>query len=116
MNQVAQMPEALWACAGCKAAELPLKFSSSKDRHAGGVPEYDLLLSLLTGMSWDFWKVSGAELAHPRPGGVPPAVLWVIRCMNLIFNFLNALWFSKMLKGAIKVRPLACRAHEQCVM
>ena len=56
-------------------------------------------------MSWDFWRVSGAELAHPRPGGVPPAVLWVIRCMNLIFNFLNALWFSKMLKGAIKVSP-----------
>ncbi|CAL5222723.1 g5127 [Coccomyxa viridis] len=55
------------------------------------------------GMSWDFWRVSGAELAHPRPDGVPPAVLWVIRCMNLIFNFLNALWFSKMLKGAIKV-------------
>ncbi len=49
--------------------------------------------------------MSGAELAHPRPGGVPPAVLWVIRCMNLIFNFLNALWFSKMLKGAIKVSP-----------
>ena len=65
-------------------------------------------------MSWDFWRVSGAELAHPRPGGVPPAVLWVIRCMNLIFNFLNALWFSKMLKGAIKVSPLLCKAHECC--
>lgn len=50
--------------------------------------------------------MSGAELAHPRPDGVPPAVLWVIRSMNLIFNFLNALWFSKMLKGAIKVSSL----------
>ena len=56
------------------------------------------------GMSWDFWKVSGAELAHPRPGGVPPLVLWVIRLLNLVFNFLNLFWFSKMLKGAIKVR------------
>ena len=64
-----------------------------------------------TGMSWDFWRVSGAELAHPRPGGVPPAVLWVIRCMNLIFNFLNALWFSKMLKGAIKVTSLLQSSH-----
>ena len=58
--------------------------------------------------------MSGAELAHPRPGGVPPAVLWVIRCMNLIFNFLNALWFSKMLKGAIKVSPPPCTAHKCC--
>ncbi|CAK0783749.1 hypothetical protein CVIRNUC_006948 [Coccomyxa viridis] len=55
------------------------------------------------GMSWDFWKVSSAELAHPRPGGVPPLVLWVIRLLNLVFNFLNLFWFSKMLKGAIKV-------------
>ena len=57
-------------------------------------------------MSWDFWKVSSAELANPRPGGVPPLVLWVIRLLNLVFNFLNLFWFSKMLKGAIKVRPV----------
>ena len=55
-------------------------------------------------MSLDFWRVSGAELAHPRPGGVPPAALWLIRALNLVFNFLNILWFSKMLRGAIKVQ------------
>ena len=58
--------------------------------------------------------MSGAELAHPRPGGVPPAVLWVIRSMNLIFNFLNAFWFSKMLKGAIKVSSFPYRACKCC--
>ena len=63
------------------------------------------------GMSWDFWKVSSAELAHPRPGGVPPLVLWVIRLLNLVFNFLNLFWFFKMLKGAIKVRPVLCLVH-----
>lgn len=58
--------------------------------------------------------MSSAELAHPRPGGVPPAVLWIIRCLNLVFNFLNALWLSKMLKGAIKVCLCACSACKQC--
>ncbi len=57
-------------------------------------------------MSLDFWRVSGAELAQPRPGGVPAAALWVIRLLNLVFNFLNILWFSKMLRGAIKVQLL----------
>ena len=56
-------------------------------------------------MSIDFWRVSGAELAHPHPGGVPAAALWLIRALNLVFNGLNALWFSKMLRGAIKARP-----------
>ena len=55
-------------------------------------------------MSVDFWRVSGAELARPTPGGVPAAALWVIRGFNLVFNGLNALWFSKMLRGAIKAR------------
>ena len=55
-------------------------------------------------MSIDFWRVSGAELANPHPGGVPAAALWLIRALNLVFNGLNALWFSKMLRGAIKVR------------
>jgi hypothetical protein len=59
---------------------------------------------MLAGMSIDFWRVSGAELAHPRPGGVPFTALWTIRVLNLVFNLLNALWFSKMLRGAIKVR------------
>lgn len=59
---------------------------------------------LCAGMSLDFWRVSGAELAHPRPGGVPASALWLIRGLNLVFNFLNILWFSKMLRGAIKVR------------
>ena len=47
----------------------------------------------------------------PKPGGVPPLVLWVIRLLNLVFNFLNLFWFSKMLKGAIKVRAVLCLAH-----
>ena len=61
-------------------------------------------------MSIDFWRVSGAELAHPHPhpGGVPAAALWLIRALNLVFNGLNALWFSKMLRGAIKARPMLC--------
>ncbi len=61
-------------------------------------------------MSIDFWRVSGAELAHPHPGGVPAAALWLIRALNLVFNGLNALWFSKMLRGAIKARasPWPC--------
>ncbi len=58
-------------------------------------------------MSVDFWRVSGAELARPTPGGVPAAALWVIRAFNLVFNGLNALWFSKMLRGAIKARRTA---------
>ena len=42
---------------------------------------------------------------------MPPLVLWVIRLLNLVFNFLNLFWFSKMLKGAIKVRAVLCFAH-----
>ena len=42
---------------------------------------------------------------------MPPLVLWVIRLLNLVFNFLNLFWFSKMLKGAIKVRAVLCLAH-----
>ena len=57
-------------------------------------------------MSIDFWRVSGAELAHPHPDGVPAAALWLIRALNLVFNGLNALWFSKMLRGAIKARSM----------
>ncbi|CAL8462016.1 g1547 [Coccomyxa elongata] len=74
------------------------------------------------GMSLDFWRVSGAELAHPRPGGVPAAALWVIRLLNLVFNFLNILWFSKMLRGAIKVlqkspaSPLEATAEAQVAL
>ncbi|EIE25025.1 hypothetical protein COCSUDRAFT_65066 [Coccomyxa subellipsoidea C-169] len=64
------------------------------------------------GMSLDFWRVSGAELAHPRPGGVPASALWLIRGLNLVFNFLNFLWFSKMLRGAIKVLQKSPAAME----
>ena len=42
---------------------------------------------------------------------MPPLVLWVIRLLNLVFNFLNLFWFSKMLKGAIKVRAVLCVAN-----
>ena len=54
-------------------------------------------------MSADYWKVSGHELAAPRPGGTWPAFLWMVRILNVFFNTLNAIWFSKMLRGAIKV-------------
>ena len=42
---------------------------------------------------------------------MPPLVLWLIRLLNLVFNFLNLFWFSKMLKGAIKVRADLRLAH-----
>ena len=44
---------------------------------------------------------------------MPPLVLWVIRLLNLVFNFLNLFWFSKMLKGAIKVRAVLCFADDR---
>ena len=54
-------------------------------------------------MSVDFWRVSGAELADPRPGGVSPTFFWAYRGLNLMFNFLNALWMYKMIRGIIKL-------------
>ncbi len=53
-------------------------------------------------MSIDFWRVSGRELAHPT-SDLLPAVLWFYRLSCLSLNSLNAMWFYKMLKGAIKV-------------
>ena len=53
-------------------------------------------------MSIDFWRVSGRELAHPT-SSLLPAVLWFYRLSCISLNSLNAMWFYKMLKGAIKV-------------
>ncbi|CAK0787821.1 hypothetical protein CVIRNUC_011043 [Coccomyxa viridis] len=55
-----------------------------------------------TFMSIDFWRVSGRELAHPT-SSLLPAVLWFYRLSCISLNSLNAMWFYKMLKGAIKV-------------
>ncbi|KAK9838477.1 hypothetical protein WJX81_001623 [Elliptochloris bilobata] len=54
-------------------------------------------------MSLDFWRVSGAELADPRPNGVASAFFWAYRGLNLMFNFLNTLWMYKMLRGIVKL-------------
>ena len=53
-------------------------------------------------MSIDFWRVSGRELAQPT-SDLLPAVLWFYRLSCLSLNSLNAVWFYKMLRGAIKV-------------
>ena len=53
-------------------------------------------------MSIDFWRVSGRELAQPT-SDLLPAVLWFYRLSCLSLNSLNAMWFYKMLRGAIKV-------------
>ena len=63
-------------------------------------------------MSIDFWRVSGRELAHPT-SDLLPAVLWFYRLSCLSLNSLNAMWFYKMLKGAIKV--LAGVAPNSCL-
>ena len=34
---------------------------------------------------------------------MPPAMLWVYRVANILMNSLNAMWFYKMAKGALKV-------------
>ena len=57
----------------------------------------------MTAMSVDFWRVSGAELADPRPNGVSLAFFWAYRGLNLMFNFLNTLWMYKMLRGIAKL-------------
>lgn len=56
-------------------------------------------------MSINFFKDSGIELSLPKykQGGMPPTVLWTYRVTNIFMNSLNALWFYKMAKGAIKV-------------
>ena len=58
-------------------------------------------------MSIDFWRVSGRELAHPT-SSLLPAVLWFYRLSCISLNSLNAMWFYKMLKGAIKVLAGIC--------
>ncbi|CAL8472096.1 g11638 [Coccomyxa elongata] len=53
-------------------------------------------------MSINFWHVSGKELAHPT-SDLLPAVLWMYRLSCVSLNCLNAMWFYKMAKGAVKV-------------
>mmetsp|Transcript_3200 Transcript_3200/g.9268 ORF Transcript_3200/g.9268 Transcript_3200/m.9268 type:complete len:276 (+) Transcript_3200:205-1032(+) len=53
--------------------------------------------------SYDYFRVSGHELAHPVPGGMPQSVIWLYRIANLSLNALNLFWFHKMASGAFKL-------------
>lgn len=53
-------------------------------------------------MSINFWRESGKELAQPT-SDLLPAVLWFYRLSCVSLNCLNAMWFWKMAKGAVKV-------------
>lgn len=37
-------------------------------------------------ISWGFWRVTGVELAHPRPGGLHPAALYAFRAICITMN------------------------------
>lgn len=54
-------------------------------------------------MSVDFFRVSGRELARPRPGGISPALIWGYRIANVLLNCLNTFWVYKMGSGAAKL-------------
>ena len=56
-------------------------------------------------MSINFFRDSQAELSQPhqKSGAMPHSMLWVYRVANVMMNSLNAMWFYKMAKGAIKV-------------
>ncbi|KAK9804464.1 hypothetical protein WJX73_004397 [Symbiochloris irregularis] len=57
-----------------------------------------------TVMSINFFKDSNVELSHQqRPGDMPHAVIRGYLVVNVIMNGLNAMWFYKMAKGAVKV-------------
>jgi hypothetical protein len=54
-------------------------------------------------MSVDFFRVSSEELAHPRPNGISPGLIWSYRIANVLLNGLNAFWVYKMGSGAAKL-------------
>lgn len=54
-------------------------------------------------MSIDYWRESGQELWHPKPGGIPTGIIWLYRVLNVTLNGLNLFWFSKMASGAVRV-------------
>ena len=64
--------------------------------------EVESFAGVCAAMSINFWHVSGKELAHPT-SDLLPAVLWMYRLSCVSLNCLNAMWFYKMFKGAVKV-------------
>ena len=60
-------------------------------------------------ISCRFWQDSALELAQPRPGGLPPAAMWMYRSANMALNGLNAFWVVKMGRGAVRMVLLGHR-------
>lgn len=60
-------------------------------------------------MSISFFRDTQPELSQHRAGGMSPAMVWVYRVANVIMNSLNAMWFYKMAKGALKVLAVSSR-------
>ena len=56
-------------------------------------------------MLFDFFKSTGHELALPKLSGrvMPAYMIWIYRTACVTMTCLNATWFFKMARGAIKV-------------